>query len=102
MQAIKMFLKARFPQSPVIAKTMLSSLRKRTDIRDVFRHIYNTNGWGGRESVSGEGSSIEQTVIIRKKLPTLLRSIQATTMLDAPCGDYFWMKELSLDLKLYI
>ena len=81
---------------------MLTSLKKRTQIRDAFRHVYNTNAWGGLESVSGEGSSLEQTVILRKKLPSLLRSIQATVMLDAPCGDYFWMKELSLDLELYI
>jgi len=102
MQAIKNVLKARFPKSTTIARTILISLKKRTQIRDAFRHVYNTNGWGGRESVSGEGSSLKQTIILRKKLPSLLCSIQATTMLDAPCGDYFWMKELSLDLESYI
>jgi hypothetical protein len=102
MQAIKNVLKTRFPRSAIIARAMLTSLKKRTQIRDAFRHVYTTNAWGGLESVSGEGSSLEQTVILRKKLPSLLRSIQATTMLDAPCGDYFWMKELSLDLELYI
>jgi hypothetical protein len=102
MQAIKSVLKTRFPRSAIIARTMLTSLKKRTQIRDAFRHVYNTNAWGGLESVSGEGSSLEQTVVLRKKLPSLLRSIQATVMLDAPCGDHFWIKELSLDLELYI
>ncbi|HET8670950.1 MAG TPA: class I SAM-dependent methyltransferase, partial [Candidatus Saccharimonadales bacterium] len=102
MQSIKNVLKARFPKSAIIARTLLAPLRERTQVRNAFRHVYNTNAWGGRESVSGEGSSLEQTVILRQTLPSLLRSIQATTLLDAPCGDYFWMKELLLDVELYI
>jgi SAM-dependent methyltransferase len=102
MQPIKRALKTRFPKSATLAKAIVTSLEKRTQIRDAFLRIYKTNAWGGRESVSGLGSSLDQTVVLRETLPSLLRSIQATTMLDAPCGDYFWMKELSLDLELYI
>jgi hypothetical protein len=102
MQTMKHVLKARFPKSAIIARTILTFLKKRPQMRDAFRHVYSTNAWGGRESVSGEGSSLEQTVVLRKTLPSLLRSIHATTLLDAPCGDHFWMKELALDLELYI
>lgn len=102
MQPINNILKARFQKLAALAKAMLTALKKRTQIRDAFRHVYKTNAWGGQESVSGEGSSLEQTVVLRKTLPSLLRSIQATTMLDAPCGDYFWMKGVSLDLESYI
>jgi hypothetical protein len=102
MQAIKQSLKARFPELATVAKAVMTSLERKPQIKDTFYHIYKTNGFGGRESVSGEGSSLEQTVVLRKALPSLLDSIQATTMLDAPCGDYFWMKELSLDLESYI
>jgi hypothetical protein len=102
MQHIKKYLKARFPRLTIFAKAVLTSLEAKPQIRDTFYHIYKNNGFGGRESVSGEGSSLEQTVVLRKALPSLLYSIQATSMLDAPCGDHFWMKELSLDLESYI
>lgn len=81
---------------------MLTFLQKSPRMRTAFRHVYDTNAWGGRDSVSGEGSSLEQTVVLRQILPSLLRSIQATTLLDAPCGDHFWMKELALGVELYI
>jgi len=67
-------------------------------MRDIFGWIYLHNAWGGQESASGEGSSLDQTVVIRNALPALLKEIEATSLLDAPCGDHFWMKELSLDL----
>jgi SAM-dependent methyltransferase len=77
-------------------------LNKGRRIQTTFREIYRTNGFSGRESISGPGSSLEQTSVIRDALPSLLKSIRATILLDAPCGDYFWMKELSLDLELYV
>ena len=52
---------------------------------------------GAGESVSGEGSSLEQTVVMRNILPSLLSSLEVNTMLDAPCGDHFWMKDVSLN-----
>ena len=67
-------------------------------MRDSFCWIYENNAWGGHESASGQGSSLDQTVLIRSLLPVLLREIEATSLLDAPCGDHFWMKEISLDL----
>jgi hypothetical protein len=85
-----------------LARRLLAVLNKRTRIEDTFNHIYKTKVWGEYESVSGPGSTLEQTVVLRKELPSILNSIQATSLLDAPCGDYFWMKELSLDLELYI
>ena len=102
MQPVKKFLRARAPKLAALANVMLVSLGERNQIKNIFSDIYRTNAWGGRESVSGEGSSLEQTVVLRKVLPSLLRSIKATTLLDAPCGDYFWMKELTLDLESYI
>src|SRR5690242_11698377 len=67
-----------------------------------FTEIYQQNGFGGRESVSGPGSDLSQTAAVREALPALLKEIGARTLLDAPCGDYFWMKEARLDLERYI
>jgi hypothetical protein len=66
-----------------------------------FTEIYQQNGFGGKESVSGPGSDLSQTAAVREALPGLLKDIGAKTMLDAPCGDYFWMKEARLDLERY-
>jgi SAM-dependent methyltransferase len=47
-------------------------------------------------SVNGPGSSLEYTRYMRKALPDLLRKYGITTMLDAPCGDWTWMRTLDL------
>jgi SAM-dependent methyltransferase len=65
-------------------------------MRELFAHIYETNRWGGKESRSGKGSSLLQTRKIRDRLPTLLDAYQIRSMLDLPCGDFHWMKELDL------
>lgn len=36
------------------------------------------------------------TVAIRHALPGILRDFQITTLLDAPCGDFHWMKEVNI------
>ena len=69
--------------------------------RAKFIDIYQRNGFGGRESISGPGSSLEQTAVIRRELPALLGELNIHSLLDAPCGDFYWMKELDLDIKSY-
>lgn len=66
-----------------------------------FTELYHKRGWGGSESVSGPGSSLEHTLTIREELPRLLKEINAHSLLDAPCGDFHWMKELQLDIDRY-
>lgn len=62
----------------------------------VFTEHFRENGWGSDESVSGEGSTVEQTAAIRAALPDIIRDHQIRTMLDIPCGDFNWMKLLAL------
>jgi SAM-dependent methyltransferase len=56
-----------------------------------FQRIHDTNLWGAPESVSGLGSEIDATAMLRVELPALLRRLQATSLLDAPCGDGGWI-----------
>jgi SAM-dependent methyltransferase len=70
--------------------------------RSKFMDIYKRNGFGGQESISGPGSSLEQTRVIRRELPALLKELEVRSLLDAPCGDFHWMKELDLDLERYL
>lgn len=72
-------------------------------MEEIFSKIYENNSWGESESVSGPGSSLQQTRAIRMSLPSLLKTLQVETMLDAPCGDFHWMKEVDLSfLSMYI
>ena len=46
--------------------------------------------------MSGEGSNLARTAVVRARLPGLLTRHGIRSMLDAPCGDFYWMKEVSL------
>jgi len=69
------------------------------NIETLFTDYYRKNTWLGIESRSGLGSSLAQTVEIRKQLPTLIRQFGVKSLLDLPCGDYNWMKLVSLDIE---
>jgi len=63
---------------------------------DVFTGIYRSNAWRGKVSVSGTGSDVHQTIIITRELPALFNDFNISTMLDIPCGDFHWMKNVDL------
>ena len=62
----------------------------------IFTEYYQNNTWHGKESVSGTGSDTEQTALLVKKLPEVLETLEIERMLDLPCGDFNWMKKISL------
>ena len=89
---------------PVFIKNSLIRLYrffKRLNMERIFSSYYLENAWGGFESRSGEGSSLEATAEVRKILPALLENIQIRSMLDAPCGDFYWLKDVPLNLANY-
>ena len=59
-----------------------------------FTRIYNLNTWKDPETVSGRGSSLASTEAIRRELPQLIKSLGITSVLDAPCGDFNWIKDV--------
>ena len=67
-----------------------------------FTRVYLKNLFGGEESLSGKGSGIVQTLEIRRQLPGVLMELAARSLIDAPCGDFQWMKELQLPIEKYI
>ena len=69
---------------------------------EIFREFYRTNAWRSVESVSGTGSTLSATTMIRAALPQIINEFGITTMLDIPCGDFNWMKEIDLPLDFYI
>jgi hypothetical protein len=59
-----------------------------------FTRVYNRGGWTSTESVSGPGSTLASTEEIRSRLPEVFAELGVHSMLDAPCGDFHWMKEV--------
>ncbi len=61
---------------------------------DIFESIYSNNNWKNSESVSGFGSTIYNTTIVRRELPKIISDYNVKTLLDAPCGDFNWMSRI--------
>ena len=68
----------------------------------IFSRIYKNNLWKDHDSASGGGSNFLATEKLRAHLPNLLIKYNVKTLVDAPCGDYFWMSKTNLSLDKYI
>ena len=77
-------------------------VRGRAHRRDVFQRIYDGNLWGDAESLSGRGSGTVATDAIRRELPILFARYGIRSLLDAPCGDFHWMKHVVGSLNRYV
>ena len=99
---IKTLIKEKCPAFiPLIVK--IRRLRyKLTPMETKFSRIYLKRGFGGEESVSGPGSDLGQTSVIRRELPILLNEIGTRSLLDAACGDFNWMKAIELNIDRYV
>jgi hypothetical protein len=87
----------RFVVSPVYVKQQSSGENEKPRPASLdFDIIFENNGFLGTESVSGEGSSLFQTRIIREELPKLLKELGVRNFLDVPCGDWNWMRRVDL------
>ncbi len=63
-----------------------------------FSKIYENYGFSGEGfPMSGIGSSLPQTEQIRQKLPFLFNEYGIGSFVDAPCGDFTWLKMVNLD-----
>ncbi|WP_440969549.1 hypothetical protein ACSS6N_13845 [Peribacillus frigoritolerans] len=71
-------------------------------MKELFTNIYKKNRWRNSESVSGSGSSLTQTKTLIQELPSIIKQLQIKKMIDAPCGDFNWMKEVYKNTELYI
>ena len=98
LRRLRSFAAERFP---VLRK--LSRIERRLRLMgkptaQIFEEIYEKDAWGNYESVSGSGSGLEQTAAVRAALPGLIAEMNIRSLLDIPCGDFFWMNTLDLDV----
>ena len=72
-----------------------------THIADRFSKIYDDNLWSSDESLSGSGSEVAYTESLRAWMISSLPKMKIKRFVDAPCGDFNWMrlvvKEIELD-----
>ena len=63
-------------------------------MKEIFEKIIKENSWsrGRTESPCGPGSSIKYTENLRLHFPSLVEKFNIKSILDAPCGDFNWMK----------
>jgi hypothetical protein len=54
------------------------------------------------QSIAGYGSSLWNVRMIIKELPNIFKRYDIKNMLDIPCGDFFWMKEVDLSSITYL
>ena len=102
IEQIKSYIKAKCPICVLVKKYIIGLRYKKKPIASVFTKFYYNNSFGGQDSISGPGSNLIQTSVIRQEIPTLLKEINAKSLLDAPCGDFHWMKEIKQNLEKYI
>ena len=74
----------------------------RTQAQEVFRQIYKANLNVGDESVSGPGSVLSRTQVIRTQIPILFDKYKIRNILDAPCGDFNWFKKIVNSVDQYM
>ena len=92
----------RIPGVPYLFQRYVALTLKSRPAEDVFTSYFARNTWGGRESVSGQGSDAEQTRIIVRELGGLVRELGIRTLLDVPCGDFHWMNDVDLGATSYV
>ncbi len=102
MSILKSFI-SLFPGGKKLAEKHSYRRRSRRlervgNTEDRFTAIYEKNEWKNVESRSGEGSTFEYTRNIRKEIPRLIEQYGLKTILDAPCGDYYWYQHVQRDM----
>lgn len=71
-----------------ILKTKISNKKK-------FNLIFKFNYWGDKSSLSGTGSSPQKTRNVVSNIRVIIDKFEIKNILDVPCGDFVWMKEIT-------
>lgn len=98
---IKTYIKTEFPILASIGRQLFHLYLKMRTPERVFSGYYKKNVWGDNDSYSGTGSNLSQTTVIRQEIPVLIRQFGCHSLLDIPCGDFYWMNHTNLTIAEY-
>jgi len=98
---LKSFIKVISTPFRIINKHIYNRNKKKifsnSSQKDKFELIYKTNFWSSKESKSGLGSEKANTINIRKEIIDVINNNKIKSILDAPCGDFNWIKDILND-----
>jgi len=77
------------------------NMLKQDSLKSRFNQIYEKNLWRSEETRSGEGSELNYTMSLRNWLIDNLPKLKIKHLVDAPCGDFNWMKKVVLKSSFY-
>jgi len=72
------------------------------NLKSIFHSQYQKNLFIAGESISGPGSTMARTENIRKAIPRLLRKYAIKSLVDAPCGDFYWFQHIVGEVENYV
>ena len=90
--------KERIRQKKIRTDTDL--IIEKATLKERFNLIYKKNIWDSKESRSGEGSEIYYTERLRNWMIEVLPKYQIKKLIDAPCGDFNWMKLVVSEIEI--
>ncbi len=67
----------------------------------IFTDIYAKNKWRDKESISGPGSTLEETRHLRDALAALFGEMDIKSVIDLPCGDFNWFRMIDYPFESY-
>jgi hypothetical protein len=86
---------------PQLMQSMANRIRTSTRTQQAtFTEIFEKNAWGDVESVSGPGSSEARGRDFHDELGAVLDQWHIRSILDSPCGDFNWMRNVVGDRQL--
>ena len=74
----------------------LKFIFRNNTLKEKFTNIFHNNSFLGSVSNSGPGSDLLQTQIIRNEIPKLFKKYNIKSIIDGPCGDFYWMQYVDL------
>lgn len=75
---------------------------KHLGAEELFTRYHRENFWSDRESVSGSGSNTANTRKLIVELRPMLDLLGIASVVDIPCGDFYWMSQVNLNGVHYI
>ena len=64
--------------------------------KEFFSDVFQKRKWESGESVSGHGSDTAATRTLVAALPAMFHRLSVRSLLDVPCGDFHWMRDVDL------
>lgn len=80
----------------------LRAVLPRLDLRRRFELLDALGIYHHPETISGAGSTIEETAALRRILPSLVEDYEIRSILDVPCGDFNWFRRVPLSNVDYV